>query len=138
RGTLPDLPAVVNFGVGGADSAFARLARFRPGGPLMSGEYWAGWFDQWGVAHHTTSTPRQVRELTSMLTRGYSVNLYMFHGGTTPGFMNGANIDRNRYLPQTSSYDYDAALDESGRPTTKYLAFRDAIAGVTHVTPPAL
>ncbi len=135
NGTLPDLPAVVNFGVGGADSAFARLARFRPQGPLMSGEYWAGWFDQWGVAHHTTNVARQVRELTSMLTHGYSVNLYMFHGGTTPGFMNGANIDNRKYLPQTSSYDYDAALDESGRPTPKFLAFRDAIATVTHTTP---
>ena len=42
RGTRPGLGAVVNFGIGGADSAFARLARFRPGAPLMSGEYWAG------------------------------------------------------------------------------------------------
>ena len=63
-----------------------------------------------------------------MLGRGYSVNLYMFHGGTTFGFMNGANVDRGRYLPQTSSYDYDAALNESGRLTPKYFAFRDAIA----------
>ena len=71
-----------------------------------------------------------------MLARGYSVNLYMFHGGTTFGFMNGANIDRGRYLPQTTSYDYDAALDESGRPTPKYFAFRDVIARRTGVTPP--
>jgi beta-galactosidase len=135
RGTLPDLPAVVNFGQGGADSAFARLARFRPAGPLMSGEYWAGWFDQWGQPHHTTSADRQTRELAWMLGRGYSVNLYMFHGGTTFGFMNGANIDRGRYLPQTTSYDYDAALDESGRPTAKYFAFRDAIAARNEVSP---
>src|SRR6185437_4883569 len=54
KGTLPDLPAVVNFGPGGAQSAFTRLSAFRPGAPLMSGEYWAGWFDQWGTRHHTT------------------------------------------------------------------------------------
>jgi beta-galactosidase len=41
--------------------------------------------------------------------------------------MNGANFDK-AYQPQTSSYDYDAALDESGRPTTKYFAFRGVIA----------
>jgi beta-galactosidase len=128
RGSRPGLGAVVNFGVGDADSAFARLARFRPGAPLMSGEYWAGWFDQWGRRHNTTNVARQVAELGWMLDRHYSVNLYMFHGGTTPGFMNGANIDGGRYHPQTSSYDYDAALDESGRPTTKYFAFRDVIA----------
>ena len=133
RGTRPGLGAVVNFGVGDADSAFARLARFRPGAPLMSGEYWAGWFDQWGRRHNTTNVARQVAELGWMLDRGYSVNLYMFHGGTTPGFMNGANIDGGRYHPQTSSYDYDAALDESGRPTAKYFAFRDVIAKHTNV-----
>jgi beta-galactosidase len=135
RGTLPDLPAVVNFGPGEADSAFARLARFRPKGPLMSGEYWAGWFDQWGRQHHSTNAQQQTRELSWMLTRGYSMNLYMFHGGTTPGFFNGANIDNGHYRPQTSSYDYDSALDESGRPTPKYFAFRDAIAAATHQAP---
>ena len=44
-----------------------------------------------------------------MLSHGYSVNLYMFHGGTTFGFMNGANIDGGRYHPQTTSYDYDSS-----------------------------
>jgi beta-galactosidase len=128
NGTLPDLPAVVNFGTGGAENAFKRLAAFRPDGPMMTGEYWAGWFDQWGRRHNITNADRQTRELAWMLERGYSVNLYMFHGGTTFGFMNGANIDNNRYFPQTTSYDYDAALGESGRLTPKYFAFRDAIA----------
>ena len=50
--------------------------------------------------------------------------------------MNGANIDNGRYVPQTSSYDYDAALDESGRVTPKFLAFRDLIAAHTKTTPP--
>jgi beta-galactosidase len=130
RGTLAELPAVVNFGPGEADSAFARLHAFRPLEPLMSGEYWAGWFDQWGRPHHHTDAEQQTRELEWMLSRGYSVNMYMFHGGTTFGFMNGANGSpgAHDYWPQTSSYDYDAALDESGRPTPKYFAFRDVIA----------
>lgn len=137
-GTLPDLPAVVNFGTGEADSAFARLGQFRPGEPLMSGEYWAGWFDQWGGKHAHGDPAEQVRELDWMLSHGYSVNLYMFHGGTTFGFMNGANIDGGKYHPQTTSYDYDAALDESGRPTPKYFAFRDVIAKHTQDPLPAL
>jgi beta-galactosidase len=130
RGTLPELPAVVNFGPGEADSAFARLHAFRPHEPLMSGEYWAGWFDQWGRPHHATNAEEQTRELDWMLSRGYSVNMYMFHGGTSFGFMNGANgsPSAHDYWPQTSSYDYDAALDESGRPAPKYFAFRDVIA----------
>jgi beta-galactosidase len=137
KGTLPDLPAVVNFGPGGAANAFTRLGAFRPGAPLMSGEYWAGWFDQWGARHHTTNAAQQNTEIGWMLARG-SVNLYMFHGGTTFGLMNGANIDNGTYHPQTSSYDYDSALDESGRPTPKYFTFRDTIAAATRTTPPAV
>ncbi len=130
KGTLPDLPAVVNFGPGEADSAFARLHAFRPHEPLMSGEYWAGWFDQWGRPHHHTDIEQQTRELDWMLSSGHSVNMYMFHGGTSFGFMNGANGSpgAHDYWPQTTSYDYDAALDESGRPTPKYYAFREVIA----------
>jgi beta-galactosidase len=73
-----------------------------------------------------------------MLSRGYSVNLYMFHGGTSFGFMAGANYDR-AYQPDTTSYDYDAPLDEAGRPTAKYFAFRGVILRHLHgATLPAL
>ena len=127
NGTLPGVPAVVNFGPGETKEAFTALKKFRPGQPLMAGEYWAGWFDHWGGKHADTSTPQQVDDLRWMLEQGYSVSLYMFHGGTTPGFVNGANFGKG-YEPDTTSYDYDAALDESGRPTKKYFAFREVIA----------
>lgn len=127
NGTLPGVPAVVNFGPGQAQAAFRALADFRPGQPLMAGEYWAGWFDHWGGKHEVTDTALQTRDLEWMLGQGYSVNLYMFHGGSTFGFMNGANYEK-AYQPQTTSYDYDAALDESGRPTKKYYEFREVIA----------
>ena len=129
NGTLPNVPAVVNFGPGEAEDAFKTLAAFRPEQPLMAGEYWAGWFDYWGGKHHLTDSAKQVHDLRWMLSQGYSVNLYMFHGGTTFAFMNGANYD-NGYKPQTTSYDYDAALDESGRPTPKYYGFREVIAAL--------
>lgn len=36
-----------------------------------------------------------------------SVNLYMYHGGTSFGFMSGANGDQGTYYsPQVTSYDY--------------------------------
>lgn len=127
NGTLPDLPAVVNFGPGEARSAFAALKAFRPHGPFMSGEYWDGWFDHWGAPHHLTDTNQQAQELDWMLSQGYSVNLYMFEGGTSFGFMAGANYERS-YEPDTTSYDYDAPLDEAGHPTKKYFTFRDVIA----------
>jgi beta-galactosidase len=126
RGTLRDLPAAVNFGPGEAQSAFAALRAFRPLGPLLSAEYWDGWFDHWGERHNVTNTAQQAQDLEWMLARGYSVNLYMFEGGTSFGFMAGANYDTN-YQPDTTSYDYDAPLDEAGRPRPKFFAFRDVI-----------
>lgn len=41
--------------------------------------------------------------VSEILERGVSVNLYMFHGGSNFGFMNGA-MDFGTYRPQVSSY----------------------------------
>ena len=137
-GSLLELPAVINFGTGAAKRDFAKLEKLRPGGPFMNGEYWAGWFDHWGEKHHTTDAQKQADDLAWMLAQGYSVSIYMFHGGTSFGWMNGANSDGKNYEPDTTSYDYDAPLDESGRPTAKYALFRDVIAKATGITPPAV
>jgi beta-galactosidase len=131
NGALPELPAVINFGPGAAQKGFAELHQLRPDGPFMTGEYWAGWFDHWGEKHHTTDAKKQSDELAWMLSKGYSVNIYMFHGGTSFGWMNGANSNGMNYEPDVTSYDYDAPLDESGHPTPKYYLFRDVIAKAT-------
>jgi beta-galactosidase len=132
KGSLPELPAVINFGSGDAKSSFAKFATIRPTGPRMSGEYWAGWFDHWGEKHHVTDGAKEAEELRWMLSQGYSVSIYMFHGGTSFGWMNGANSNGTNYQPDTTSYDYDAPLNEAGQPTAKYDAFRKVIAETTH------
>jgi beta-galactosidase len=135
---LADQLQVINFGTGNAEKKFAEFVKRRPEGPHMAGEYWAGWFDHWGAPHQTADAGREAEELSWMLKRGYSVNLYMFHGGTSFGWMNGANWDKDSYQPDVTSYDYDAPLNESGRPTPKYFAMRKAIADATGVEPPAV
>jgi beta-galactosidase len=137
-GSLPELPAGINFPPGNAPHGFAILHKLRPEGPFMATEWWDGWFDHWGEHHHTTDAKAQAAELEWILKQGYSISIYMFHGGTSFGWMNGANWDNNRYEPDVTSYDYDSALDESGRPTPKYFLFRDAIAKATGVTPPPI
>jgi beta-galactosidase len=122
---------VINFGSGDAQKSFAVLKTLRPEGPFMSGEYWAGWFDHWGEHHHTTEAGANAAEYEWMLRQGYSVSMYMFHGGTSFGWMNGANSNGTNYEPDTTSYDYDAPLNESGQPTAKFMAFRAAIMRVT-------
>lgn len=125
-GTLPDCLSVVNFG-GGAESAFKEFDKFRQDVPRMCGEYWCGWFDHWGKDHATTGAEGHVKDIDYMLGNGISMNFYMFHGGTNFGFMAGANGGKNEYNCDVTSYDYDAPLDEAGRPTKKFFAFREAI-----------
>ncbi len=140
-GTLPDVHAAVNFGPGEAKSEFAKLAKFRAGQPMFNSEYWDGWFDHWGEHHHTTDTAEQAKEIDWILNQGYSINLYMFHGGTSFAFMSGANWDHNNYEPDVTSYDYDSPVSESGVLTNKFYAFREVIAkhrpNVTFPDPPA-
>lgn len=132
KGSLPELPSVVNFGSGGAAASVAKLEAFRPGGVRMVGEYWAGWFDKWGEDHHETDGNKEAEELRFLLKRGYSVSLYMFHGGTSFGWMNGADSHTGTdYHPDTTSYDYDAPLDEAGNPRYKYGLLAKVIAEVT-------
>jgi beta-galactosidase len=126
-GTLPDVLSVVNFGEDPAGN-FAAFARFRRNVPRMAGEYYPGWFDHWGEEHHTGNIDNIRRDIGWMLSRDISFSLYMFHGGTTFGFMNGANYsDKEPYQPDTTSYDYGAPLDEAGRPTAAYHALRELI-----------
>jgi beta-galactosidase len=99
-------------------------------GPYYVAEWYPAWFDWWGTTHHTVPAAKYTPGLDSVLKAGMSINMYMFHGGTTRAFMNGANYkgDSSHYEPQVSSYDYDAPLDEAGNPTAKFHAFRAVIA----------
>lgn len=135
-GTLPHLPAAINFG-GDAKGQFANLQRFRPEGPRMNAEFWCGWFDHWGSPHSATSVEAHAEDLRWMLEQGHSVNFYMFHGGTNPGFMAGANWN-GKYEPDITSYDYDAPLNEAGEPTPKFEAFRSVVKSCLKTSLPEL
>jgi len=98
-------------------------------GPYYVAEWYPGWFDHWGDKHATVSADTSAKRLDAILAAGISINMYMFHGGTTRDFMNGANMNATEpYAPQVSSYDYDAPLDEAGNPTAKFMKFREVIA----------
>jgi beta-galactosidase len=125
-GTLPGILKTVNFGSHPVE-AFAKLCEYQPDRPAMCMEFWNGWFDHWGETHHTRSAVDAAADLDAMLAAGASVNLYLFHGGTNFGFMNGANIDAGTYQSTVTSYDYDAPLNEAGDITPKYMAFREVL-----------
>lgn len=138
-GTLPNDLAVINFGAGdNVADQFKEFDKRWPDRPRMVGEYWVGWFDHWGETHHPLppwggNEKRVQHEVPAegidwMLSNNTSFNVYMFHGGTTWGFMAGANSSRDMPIqPDTSSYDYGSPLDEAGRPNAKFFALRDVI-----------
>lgn len=94
--------------------------------PIMCMEYWDGWFNRWGEPIITRDPEELATEVKEMLEIG-SLNLYMFHGGTNFGFYNGCSARGNTDLPQITSYDYDALLNEAGQPTEKYYAVQRVI-----------
>lgn len=123
-GTLPEILPVANFGSGTQENLRV-LQEYRPGIPLMCGEFWCGWFDHWGEEHHSRDAKSAAEELDRFFDLNASVNVYTFHGGTNFGFLNGANAEGARerdcvYQPTVTSYDDDALLTEDGRLTPKY------------------
>ncbi len=90
----------------------ARHRQHHPNQPILWTENWPGWYDTFGYRHHT----RDRREIAYNVLRffavgGTGVNYYMWFGGT--------NFAREAMYLQTTSYDFDAPLDEYGLPTSK-------------------
>lgn len=66
------------------------MKELQPTKPLMTMEYWAGWFDYWGVSHSSKTLEVFQEVYEAILSYPSSVNIYMFHGGTNFRFLNGA------------------------------------------------
>ncbi|EOA38915.1 hypothetical protein CARUB_v10011312mg, partial [Capsella rubella] len=79
-----------------------------PNTPKMWTENWTGWFKNWGSKDpHRTSEDVAFAVARFFQRGGTFQNYYMYHGGT--------NFDRTSGGPYiTTSYDYDAPLDEYG------------------------
>ncbi|XP_057529254.1 beta-galactosidase 3-like [Amaranthus tricolor] len=80
----------------------------KPYKPKLWTEAWSGWFTEFGGS----KTQRPVQDLAFAVARfiqtgGSFVNYYMYHGGTNFGRTAGGPFI-------TTSYDYDAPLDEYG------------------------
>jgi beta-galactosidase GanA len=124
-GTIPG--AAIGLDPGTNERAFAEAARLERGVPIFCSELYPGWLTHWGEAWARVKTEEFLPDLRWLLDNGKSFSLYMFHGGTNFGFTAGANFS-DKYEPDVTSYDYDAPLDEAGRPTPKYFAIRDLLA----------
>uniref|UniRef100_A0ABI7XPQ4 Beta-galactosidase n=1 Tax=Felis catus TaxID=9685 RepID=A0ABI7XPQ4_FELCA len=103
--------------------------------PKMVMEYWTGWFDSWGGPHNILDSSEVLKTVSAILDAGFSINLYMFHGGTNFGFINGA-MHFHDYKSDVTSYDYDAVLTEAGDYTAKYFKLRSFFGSISGVPLP--
>lgn len=100
-------------------------------GPLMCMEFWIGWFNNWGGEFKRRDASDAANELKGLLDVGH-VNIYMYHGGTNFGFYNGCSY-HDGIDPQTTTYDYDALLNEYGETTEKYDKFKEVISNYVDI-----
>uniref|UniRef100_A0A8C6C5U0 Beta-galactosidase n=2 Tax=Monodon monoceros TaxID=40151 RepID=A0A8C6C5U0_MONMO len=104
--------------------------------PRMVMECWTGWFDSWGGPHSILDSAEVLKTVSAIINAGSSINLYMFHGGTNFGFINGA-MHFQDYKSDVTSYDYDAVLTEAGDYTAKYTGLREFFGSVSGAPLPA-
>ncbi|KAF3823757.1 hypothetical protein GH733_007225, partial [Mirounga leonina] len=76
--------------------------------PILMMVYTASSLDGWGISPHSVDSHLLMRDVREMFNASFSLNFYMFHGGTNFGFM-----------------DYGALLTENGEHTTEYLAYQE-------------
>ncbi|KAL0424490.1 UNVERIFIED_CONTAM: Beta-galactosidase 3 [Sesamum radiatum] len=80
----------------------------KPYKPTIWTEAWSGWFTEFGGPTHERPVQDLAFAVARFIQRGGSfVNYYMYHGGTNFGRSAGGPFI-------TTSYDYDAPLDEYG------------------------
>jgi len=91
----------------------------------VNSEFYAGWLDHWQQKHASVAAQDVDKTLEEMLSIGASVNIYMFHGGTSFGLTSGSNSDPFSCTP--TSYDYDAPISESGDVGEKFWTIRRRI-----------
>lgn len=128
--------AAIGLDSGSNDADFAEAARRNPRVPAFSSETYPGWLTHWGEKWARPDTGSFLAEVRYLLSHGKSFNLYVIHGGTNFGFTAGANSGGKGYEPHITSYDYDAPVNEQGRPTAKFLALRGLIAQYAGPPPP--
>lgn len=126
-GKTDEVLSTFDFGAGSNVTELFQLLKWhQASGPIVNSEFYPGWLDHWGQPHAQVKTETIVKTLTEMLKANASVNIYMFHGGTSFGFSAGSNLGGD-FQACPTSYDYDAPLCEAGDPTPKYYALREAI-----------
>jgi len=93
----------------------SRMLEFReenPDMPMFWTELWPAWYDTWSYQTHRRDAKNIAIHVLNYVAHGGSGwNYYMWYGGT--------NFARTAMYLQTTSYGFDAPIDEFGKPSIK-------------------
>jgi len=131
--------AAIGLDSGSSEADFEQAKKSNPDVPAFSSETYPGWLTHWGEKFAKPDTTALKKEVEFLLKNKKSLNFYVVHGGTNFGFTAGANaFSLTQYQPDITSYDYDAPINEQGRPAAKYFMLRNLIQQHVAYTLPAL
>lgn len=93
--------------------------------PLIVSELWSGWFDNWGASRHNgksaASLDQRLHEMLAIDASGFSH--WMWGGGTNFAYWGGRTVGGDT-IHMTTSYDYDAPINEYSGLAEKYFVAR--------------
>jgi len=117
--TIDDYPSPWN--IKSFDEKIKNYMRTQPGMLKMFMELEGGWFSTFGAPLPTSrgSFPPEWTEILIKTAIGMGINginIYMFYGGTNPGYYTGKFM--------TTTYDYEAAIREWGELSKRYYAVK--------------
>uniref|UniRef100_A0A8C6HR88 Beta-galactosidase n=1 Tax=Mus spicilegus TaxID=10103 RepID=A0A8C6HR88_MUSSI len=114
---------------------FEDLRSIQGKSPILMMVYTTKSFDTWGTLHQTGDAQMLLKDIREMFHLGFSLNFYMFQGGTNFGLIGGAQSSEG-YKPVVTSYDYNALVSEGGEYTLQYREFQRFFHSVTdsHLT----
>jgi len=109
-------------------SEFAQATKVNPNVPSFCSELYPGWLTHWGEKWQRPDTAILIKNVKWLMDNKKSFNFYVIHGGTNFGYWAGANaFSPTQYLPDVTSYDFDAPINEMGQATPKYYALRNLL-----------
>lgn len=102
----------------GGNPAPGDLDPAKRGNPWFSTEFWAGWFDSYGSVADKKLVAIEKANWSIMAHGGGGQNFYMLHGGS--------NFDSWSDNSTASSYDFGAAIGQSGELRPSYYKMKRA------------
>ncbi|KAF7494158.1 Beta-galactosidase [Sarcoptes scabiei] len=127
-GPIPNILATIDFGSKtNVSHAIETFRKHRHLGPLVNSEYYSGWLDYWEEKFIRIGSDQVIETFDEMLHNNFSVNIYMYHGGTNFDLKSGSNMAEKIFRPMLTSYDYDAPINEAGDLTEKFFAIKSII-----------